>query len=86
MKSHTVLIKKDVLLSWLKVTANTQSDLANQLQVSKGRISQLIHSNVEPSAHLIAKLLVVTELPFERLFDVTEDPLFRTAKQREGKR
>lgn len=73
MKSPTVGIKKDVLVSWLKVTDFSQSDLAEKLQVSKGRVSQLIHSDVEPSAHLIAKLMLVTQLPFDRLFYVREE-------------
>ena len=67
----TVLVKSDVLRSWLLVTGWTQSQLANALDVSKGRVSQLIGaSGIDPSAHLIAKLMKVTGMPFERLFRI----------------
>ena len=64
----TIVVRDDVLTSWLKVSNHTQSQLAEALNVSKGRVSQLLTSQGEPSAHLIAKLIVVTQLPFERLF------------------
>ena len=43
------------------------------LGISRGRVSQLLTSREEPSARLIAKLLIVTQLPFERLFRVIKD-------------
>ncbi len=64
----TIVVRGDVLSSWLKVSNCTQSQLADGLNVSKGRISQLLTSQEAPSAHLIAKLIIVTQLPFERLF------------------
>ena len=67
----TVLVRSDVLRSWLLVTGWTQSQLANALDISKGRVSQLIGAaEIDPSAHLIAKLMKVTGLPFERLFRI----------------
>jgi hypothetical protein len=44
-----------------------------ELGVSKGRVSQLLTSHEEPSAHLIAKLMSLTHLPFERLFKVVRE-------------
>ncbi len=66
----TVVVRGDVLASWLKVSNSTQSQLADALNISRGRVSQLLTSREEPSAHLIAKLIVLTQLPFERLFKV----------------
>ena len=70
MRLPTVAVQTDVLDAWLRVTGSTKSQLAVQLDVSKGRVSQLFTDHVEPSAHLIAKLLVVTNLPFDRLFRI----------------
>ena len=55
---------------WITVSDYSRSRLATELEVSKGRVSQLINSQEEPSAHLIAKLLTLTHLPFDRLFEV----------------
>ena len=60
----------DILESWITVSDYSRSRLATELEVSKGRVSQLIHSQEEPSAHLIAKLLTLTNLPFDRLFRI----------------
>lgn len=70
MKFPTIIVRRDVLSSWLTVHDYSQSWLAAELGVSKGRVSQLLTSFQEPSAHLLAKLMAVTELPFERLFRV----------------
>ena len=70
MRLPTVVIRGEVLTSWLTITNCTRSQLAGKLEVSKGRISQLLTSEKEPSAHLIAKLLTLTELPFDRLFKI----------------
>ena len=68
MRLPTVVVRGDVLTSWLTVSDYTRTKLAHDLGVSKGRISQLLTSREEPSAHLIAKLLLLTRLPFDRLF------------------
>lgn len=73
MRLPTVVVRGDILTSWLTVSGYTKSRLALELGVSKGRISQLLTSNEEPSAHLIAKLMALTHLPFERLFKVVRD-------------
>ncbi len=67
MRYPTVTIRTDVLESWLKVCGYTKSHLAGELGVSRGRVSQLLTTQKEPSAHLIAKLLTVTNLPFDRI-------------------
>jgi len=73
VKYPTVTIRTDVLESWLKVCGCTKSHLADELGISKGRISQLLSTQAEPSAHLIAKLLTVTHLPFDRVFRVVRN-------------
>ena len=73
MRFPTVVVRGDVLQSWLTVSDYSRSQLANELGVSKGRISQLLTSREEPSAHLVAKLITLTELPFDRLFRIVRD-------------
>lgn len=68
MRLPTIIIRSDVLESWLTVSDYSKSRLASELGVSRGRISQLLNSQEEPSAHLIAKLMTLTYLPFDRLF------------------
>ena len=70
MKYPTVTIRTDVLESWLKVCGYTKSRLAVELGVSRGRVSQLLSTQREPSAHLIAKMLTVTHMPFDRVFRI----------------
>ena len=72
MRSPTIVVRGDILASWLTVSDCTKSQLATELGISRGRISQLLTSQTEPSAHLIAKFLLVTRLPFDRLFKITE--------------
>lgn len=70
MRYPTVVIRSEMLTSWLSLFNYTRSQLADELGISKGRMSQLLNSTGEPSAHLAAKLMVLTGLPFERLFKV----------------
>jgi transcriptional regulator with XRE-family HTH domain len=71
----TVVVRGEVLSSWLTVSDYKKSQLALKLHVSKGRVSQLLTSQEEPSAHLIAKLMSVTHLSFDRLFKIVHvDP------------
>ena len=77
-----ITIRRDVLESWLKVSGYTRSRLARDLRVSKGRISQVLNADQEPSARLIAGLLHVTHLPFDRLFTLkTRKALLRRLQQ-----
>ena len=71
MRRPTVVVRSDILSSWLTVSDYSKSQLASELGVSRGRISQLLGAHEEPSAHLMAKLLLLTQLPFDRLFIVT---------------
>ena len=73
MRLPTVVVRGEILTSWLTVSGYTKSRLAMELGVSKGRVSQLLTSREEPSAHLLAKLMALTHLPFERLFKVVRD-------------
>lgn len=70
MKFPTITLQGAVLSSWLTVVGYSQSQLADELGVTKGRVSQLLNSTQEPSAHLIAKLVLLTGIPFERLFKI----------------
>ena len=82
MRLPTVVVRGDVLTSWLTVSDYSKSRLAAELGVSKGRISQLLTSHEEPSAHLMAKLLLVTHLPFDRLFKViSSQPPLRLSRR-----
>src|SRR3989338_6159896 len=74
MRLPTVVVRGDILESWITVSDYSRSRLASGLEVSKGRVSQLLNSHEEPSAHLIAKLLMLTRLPFDRLFKVVRTP------------
>jgi transcriptional regulator with XRE-family HTH domain len=73
MRLPTVVVRGDVLASWLTISDYSRSRLAADLAVSKGRVSQLLTSKEEPSAHLIAKLITLTHLPFDRLFQIVRD-------------
>ena len=75
MRLPTVVVRGDILASWLTVSDYTRSRLADELGISKGRVSQLLTSREEPSAHLIAKLMILTNVPFERLFQVLHNGL-----------
>ena len=83
MRVPTVVVRGEVLDAWLTLTESTRSRLAADLGVSKGRISQLLTSREEPSAHLMAKLLTFTQLPFEQLFAIVHSRTpRRSAKSR----
>ena len=73
MRLPTIVVRGDVLESWLTVSGYTRTRLASELGVSKGRISQLLTSKEEPSAHLIARLITLTRLPFDRLFKIVRE-------------
>ena len=72
MTRSTITIRRDVLRSWLTVSDCSRAQMADALSVSRGRISQLLNSDQELSARLIAGLLHLTKLPFDRLFLVKE--------------
>ena len=80
MRTPTVVVRGDVLESWLIVSDCTKSQLAGELGVSKGRVTQLLTSHEEPSAHLIAKLILLTQLPFDRLFKINTASSARSAR------
>ena len=73
MRLPTVVIRSGVLESWLTVSDYSKARLADELGISKGRISQLLTSHEEPSAHLMAKLITLTYLPFDRLFMIVHE-------------
>ena len=70
MRFPSVVVRDDVLQSWLTVSDCSKSRLAAELGVSKGRVSQLLTSREVPSSHLVAKLITLTQLPFDRLFKI----------------
>ena len=73
MRLPTVVVRGDMLASWLTVSGYTRARLATELGVTRGRISQLLTSREEPSAHLIARLMTLTRLPFDRLFKIVRE-------------
>ena len=73
MRYPTVIVRSEVLSSWLTVSGYTRTQLASELEISKGRVSQLLSSAEEPSARLIGKLLTLTNLSFDRLFKVVHN-------------
>lgn len=70
MSKAKVLIRRDVLKAWLQLAGVNRTWLAKQLNITKGRVSQLLNADDSPSSPLIASLLLVTNLPFDRLFVV----------------
>ena len=70
MRYPTIIVRSEVLSSWLTISGYSRTQLASELGVSKGRVSQLLSSSEEPSAHLIGKLLALTQLAFDRLFKI----------------
>src|SRR3989338_412607 len=73
MRLPTVVVRGDVLSSWLTVSGYTRARLAAELGVSRGRVSQIMTSREEPSAHLIARIMTLTKLPFDRLFKIVRE-------------
>lgn len=73
MKRPDICLRTDILDAWLRVSNRTKAELARQLGVTKGRVSQLFASPTGASTHLVAKLLLVTGLPFDRLFLIVTD-------------
>ncbi len=59
-------------MSWLTLSDCTRTRLAKDLGVSTARISQLLTSGEQPSAHLMAKLVRRTNLPLTRLFRIVD--------------
>ena len=86
MKLPTLSLRTEMLEAWLRLAGYTKAQLANRLSVTRGRVSQLFRNQAEPSAHLIAKLLVVTELPFERLFEIRKTVSLRKGSLLAGRR
>jgi transcriptional regulator with XRE-family HTH domain len=71
MPEPSLSLRRDVLHAWLQVSGYNQAELARALKVSEGRISQILHSKNEgPSPRLMAALLRITSLPFDRLFSL----------------
>ena len=70
MRYPTVIVRSEVLSSWLTISGYTKTQLASELGLSKSRVSQLLSSAEEPSAHLIGKLIALTHVPFDRLFKI----------------
>ena len=73
MRYPTVIVCSEVLSSWLTVSGYTRTKLASDLGITKGRVSQLLSSAEEPSAHLIGKLIGLTHLSFDRLFTIIQN-------------
>jgi transcriptional regulator with XRE-family HTH domain len=84
MRLPTITVRREVMQAWLQVSAYTKTRLAEELGVSRGRASQLCGATTEPSAHVMAKLIEVTNLPFDRLFKLVKAKSKRARSRRNG--
>lgn len=64
-----ILLRKDKLENWLKTINKNYSWLADKLEVSNGYISQIINGT-GVSSEMMGKLLVLTYMDFEDLFEI----------------
>jgi len=67
---RTVVVNTDILQSWLVISDLSQDRLAHQLHVSRVRFRRLLRRETELPTRVIGSLLLMTQLPFERLFSV----------------
>ena len=75
MSTTRIQLRHEILKTWMQLAGVNNTRLAHQLRVTKGRVSQLLNSDVMPSSRVIGGLLLITKLPFDRLFMVVNgDP------------
>ena len=65
-----IQLRHEILKTWMRLAGVNNTWLARQLRVTKGRVSQLLNSDMMPSSRVIGGLLLITKLPFDRLFMV----------------
>lgn len=71
-----IVLKKEVLKNWLKAIGKNQAFLADQLDITPGYMSQIMNNSFgefsygKLSSEIVGKLLVLTKMDFEWLFDI----------------
>jgi transcriptional regulator with XRE-family HTH domain len=70
----TLVLNADIVRSWLVISGISQERLAQELRVSRTRIRRLLQGEAEPPARVIGSLLALTQLPFDRLFSMSDRP------------
>ena len=70
-----ILIRTNLTKNWLREIGRNQDWLAAKLGVSKGYMSQVINNQIKMTIPFIDQMLILTNMPFEKLFyhDGTED-------------
>jgi len=74
-----ITLKKEVLKDWLKVIGKNQSFLADELNITPGYMSQIMNNSFgefsygKLSNDIIGKLLILTHMDFERLFEIGQN-------------
>mgnify|MGYP001581956489 CR=1 FL=1 len=63
-----LLIKKELVKTWLKTIGRNQSWLANRMGLHKSTMSQYLNNNDKLSAYFISAILDVTNMKYEDLF------------------
>lgn len=71
-----IVLKKQVLKEYLKAINKNQAWLADQLNITPGYMSQIMNNSFTDfsygklSSDIVGKLLVLTKMDFEWLFDI----------------
>ena len=74
-----ITLKKEILKDYLDTIGKNQSWLADELNITPGYMSQIMNNNFgefsygKLSSEIIGKLLVLTKMDFERLFEIGQD-------------
>ncbi len=63
-----IVLRKEVLRDWLKVTKRNQNWLAHEMGYTKGYISQVMNDECKISAGFIERILIVTKIQFGDMF------------------
>ncbi len=66
--SLMLIVKKNILDSWLKASFRNYSWLAEKMNFHKTYISQVVNNRCKVSMPCVAALLRTTHIPFDELF------------------
>ena len=71
-----IVLKKRVLQEYLNVVGKNHAWLADQLEITPGYMSQILNGKFSDfsygklSSEIVGKLLILTRMDFERLFEL----------------